>query len=329
MAVRPVRGASLLACLAAACQCGTDLGPLRFACATTQDCAAGEACVQGICTSGAPDGGGSFDAGLADAGGGTDAGLSDSGSNDGGLDAGDPCGSLGPSLLDAGEVAAYCAIHRTLTIDGSLSDWSGVPFTPLTQLTAQSAPGDWTFDPTLDDADLSGSFALQWDEQYLYFAASIVDNVRALHPASNNYYADDAVELFWSGSADRSISYDAGDHQVCLRADNAGEQFTGADNGTLALSLPVGVVSATLDAGGEANWTVEVAIPWSQLALSGVSAGSVIGFDVIFDDDDDAGTQVRKHYLIWTENDSGVAGCPEPHCSTAAFGTAFLTGAAP
>src|SRR5579871_2291696 len=147
---------------AAGCPCGGSYTQRPFACGADQDCADGWSCVQGVCALGAGDGGGpdagaTIDAGTADGGAG-DGGRGDGGT-DGGTDAGDPCGPAAGPLPGGGETAAYCALHRTVVIDGRLDDWNGVPFTPLTHQSAQSAPGSWTGTPAVDDPDLSGAFA--------------------------------------------------------------------------------------------------------------------------------------------------------------------------
>ena len=46
-------------------------------------------------------------------------------------------------------------------------------------------------------ADLSGTFALQWDEKWIYLAAQVTDNVHDIQKGSpREWYFRDAVNLF-------------------------------------------------------------------------------------------------------------------------------------
>jgi hypothetical protein len=266
--------------------------------------------------SGAPDASGT-DAALAAPS--TDAGL------DGGSDGPDPCGTS-VVTADAGQVPVYCALHRSLVVDGDLTDWAGVPFSALNRRNAAVVlgSGDWTPDAATDDQDFSGTFALQWDAKYLYVAGALIDDVRAVHASSNSYHEDDCFQIYLDGNHDRSPVYeDAGDLQLLVRADNAAETFVPF---TTTVGRPPGVLTATANSGSGANWNIEIAIPWSLLGSVDAGVGRVVGFDLIIDDDDDPDVQTRKHYLIWTMNPSG-SGCPEPYCSTSTFGDAVLTGA--
>ncbi len=232
--------------------------------------------------------------------------------------------------VDAGVVAVFCALNRTMAVDGDLSDWSGVPFTSLTRATAGSTKGTgtWSPDAAINDADISGLFALQWDDQFLYMAGRITDDVRALHPASADYFKDDCFQIYLDGDLSRTATFGADDHALLIRADNATQRYFRANNTTLA-GLDGGMLSATRNAdAGAAGWTVEVAVPWALLGPAAVARGRVVGFDLIIDDDDDLAVQVREHYLIWAQRVS-VGACDEPYCSMIGYGDAVLTGAPP
>src|SRR5581483_4506955 len=230
-------------------------------------CASGFVCGLGVCRE--P---GTFDAGPGDAAtpdsGAPDAGPFDSGAPDAGppdagpFDAGDPCGDTVIDA-DAGLTPVYCALHKTIVVDGDLSDWTGVPFTLLNRASAASVLGVglWPSDVDggADDLDLSGYFALQWDAQYLYIAGTLIDDARALH-AGDAYYEDDCFQVYLDGNHDRSGPFDDDDLDLLIRADNAPEQYVlSADVNILA--LPDAGQSATADTGDGAGWNVEIAIP--------------------------------------------------------------------
>jgi hypothetical protein len=325
----------------AGCLCnGIGVHDELFACKKDSECAAPNVCVGGVCGTAKADAGppdaGPPDSGPDDAGT-DDAGMPDAGEDDAGFDAGlpdggpDPCGTdvYDGGGDDGGVLGVYCAVHRQIVIDGDLSDWAGVPFRPLNVRNAASVKGTghWTGDAGADDADSSGLIALQWDLQYLYVAAAVTDDVRALHPGTADYFQDDAFQVYLDGNHDRAVTYGADDLDLLMRADNAGEQYDIATDMDIP-GLPMGALSATQDAGVNASWNIELAIPWSRLGPLTPTAGRVIGIDLIIDDDDkddDSGVPDRKHYLILFQNSTDTA-CQEPWCSTAAFGDALLTG---
>ncbi|MBK7859453.1 MAG: hypothetical protein IPJ65_12680 [Archangiaceae bacterium] len=350
--MRPlVRHAALISLVSlAACSCDTDFENKIFACASSSECAAGFACIEGTCAlddggtpltdAGPPDAGppdaGPPDAGPADAGppdaGPPDAGPPDAGPPDAGPpDSGpDPCGPTAPLTTDAGTVPVFCALNRTLTIDANLGDWAGVRFTPLTKDTAElvKGSGTWSTDAAVNNADISGLFALQWDNQYLYVAGMMTDDVRAVHPASQNYYADDCFQIYLDGNHNRTVQYGSDDLDLLIRADNAAQQFILA-TGMNVTGLDRGMMSATRDTdAGVAGWNIEVAIPWALLGGTSPFNGRILGFDLIIDDDDQPPplAQVRKHYLIWEQNMTSGS-CMEPYCSTVSLGDALLVGA--
>lgn len=329
-----------------ACLCnGIGVQDEQFRCKDDSECAAPNVCVAGVCAKSRPDAGppdAGFDAGELDAGpedaGAPDAGEPDAGEPDAGpIDAGlpdggpDPCGTEVDSSFgtDGGARPVFCAIHKHLTIDGDLGDWAGVPFFPLNQRTAASVLGDgmFTADASVDDADSSAMIALQWDQQYLYVAAAVTDDVRALHPTMADYFQDDCFQLYLDGNHDRAVTFDADDLDLLVRADNAAEQYDLATGMDIA-GAPAGTLSATRDAGVAASWNIELAIPWTRLGPLPPAPQRRVGIDIIVDDDDDLMMPVRKHYLILFQNSTEM-GCAEPYCSTTSFGDAVLTGQTP
>jgi hypothetical protein len=67
------------------------------------------------------------------------------------------------------------------------------------------------------------------------------------------------------------------------------------------------------------GYSIEIAIPWTQLGFSGApAAGTKIGFDVGYDDDDNGG--VRDAQAVWN-------GTVNNYQNTSAFGTLVLSSA--
>lgn len=74
-------------------------------------------------------------------------------------------------------VARSVGAGNTITIDGDLSDWRGVPGIRLGTDQAQVVRGSWS-----GASDLSGTVYLQWNSEYLLVAADVTDNVGVLSP---------------------------------------------------------------------------------------------------------------------------------------------------
>ena len=169
-------------------------------------------------------------------------------------------------------------------IDGDLSDWDLSKFIHVT-------PENSVFDPesgsTDDPENLSFSFGVANDKEYLYVAVMITDDILVLDtnpdPSDKEARAwmDDAVEIFLDG--DHSHSPDARDPE--------GVEFkTGGEFSIVANGAVTSTMSGVPRMGGDPRY-------WT-------SAGSTIGFTVSAHDDDDGGG--RDAALYW----KGLL----PHC---------------
>jgi hypothetical protein len=75
-----------------------------------------------------------------------------------------------------------------------------------------------------------------------------------------------------------------------------------------------------------ANWTLEMAVPWTLLGNKAVAPGRTIGWDFGVDDDDNLITNQINHFMLWAANGDTMGGPTQPCCSTHAFGAAQLVG---
>jgi PQQ-dependent dehydrogenase (s-GDH family) len=128
-------------------------------------------------------------------------------------------------------------------------------------------------------------FGVLWNSQYLYVAYTVLD--ANLHNDSPNEWDDDGVELYIDADNNGGTSYGANDRQFMKgwNTTNVWER-TGKTTGVL-----YGWKSIT---GG---YSVEFAIPWSNMAISNPAAGFRIGFDVANNDDDNGSS--REHQSMW------------------------------
>jgi hypothetical protein len=124
---------------------------------------------------------------------------------------------------------------------------------------------------------------------------------------SPDAWEDDAVELFIDANNNKSTTYDGADNQIIKNYNKSTVHtklaITGLQHAWAAIS------------GG---YSVELAIPWSQLGIAAPANGTSIGFDVGYDDDDNGGS--RDAQAVWN-------GTIDNHQNTAAFGRLVLSSA--
>src|SRR5689334_1757783 len=112
-----------------------------------------------------------------------------------------------------------------------------------------------------------------WDNTNLYIGVKVLD--ASLNNDSANIWDDDAVEIFIDGNHNRGTTYDSFDRQF----------IKGYNDSTLfASGNATGVQHAWAAVAG--GYSVELAIPWSNLGISPTN-GMLVGFDIGNDDDDD------------------------------------------
>jgi hypothetical protein len=187
-------------------------------------------------------------------------------------------------------------------VDGDLEEWRGARWLEL-------APGDSLVSGRLGDdgpaegrgvagtaADLSGRLALQWDDQWLYLAAQIRDNVHDVEGGDpGRWFCRDGVALFLDVPGDRDgPTWFVGDHAFAFTADPAlppegrwwrhGDQ-QGRQEG---LAPPQTRLGVRLEGSG---YTLEAAIPMAVLSLFTPAfrppfAGRTLGFMLLVTDPD-------------------------------------------
>ncbi|MCC5021831.1 MAG: hypothetical protein J6386_03080 [Candidatus Synoicihabitans palmerolidicus] len=148
----------------------------------------------------------------------------------------------------------------------------------------------WNLTQTVENA-VSGvgnntvTFGALWTPTYLYLAAEVLD--ADLENDSTSVWHDDGVEFYLDPDRSRSSSYDSDDRQVTKGYD---------DSALGGIGSHTGIVHATTAIIG--GYTVEIAIPWTNLNLTPTGGTSVLGFDVGINDDGDGGN--RDNQLMWT-----------------------------
>ncbi|MBC7486163.1 MAG: T9SS type A sorting domain-containing protein [Cytophagaceae bacterium] len=150
----------------------------------------------------------------------------------------------------------------------------------------------------IGNSDNEVSTRLTWDANYLYVGTLVWDNhayTNTLYNDSPELWNDDAVEIFIDPLNTKLPYFDANLHrQITIKYSTAGVppqiSFRGNSTGILYASQKV---NTPIYIGG---YSVEVAIPWSNLGIN-PQTGLYLGFDVSVDDDDNGGT--RDSQLAW------------------------------
>jgi len=179
----------------------------------------------------------------------------------------------------------------TVTLDGNLSDWAGAEFIFV--------PHDKGTGPAPDDADASFEFAALVDNDWLYVAVDIKDD--SIISGETDDWQDDSVEVYIDANHARTETYEGDDVQFTIGAGNIGGDINNPHLTGSGGPADAGTHAAVVESIG--GWIVEAAIPLSNSKWNiNPSAGTVIGFNVHFNDDDDGGN-TREHKLIWSDLD--------------------------
>ena len=175
-------------------------------------------------------------------------------------------------------------------INGDLGEWGALPAVVLDAGTADHVgPRE-----VPDSADASAILRSGWDQNFLFFAIEVRDNV--LVADSADIWRDDGIELGIDGLYDHISSWFDDDHQFTLTFDGRVTDFGEPTDAVIA-------VTSTLDGG----WALEVAIAAEGLGAGPLTVGKAMGFTFGLHDDDDDGDW--DSYLIWegdSTNDSSI-----------------------
>jgi hypothetical protein len=199
-----------------------------------------------------------------------------------------------PGEAESDEVGTPAVARRPrtpITVDGVLSEsgWS---------------LSDRAGKPILGASDDTVTFGALWDPSFLYVGIRVLDG--DLQKDSPNRWDDDGVEVYVDARNDRTAAYGADDRQFTKRwSDGEVYEIAGQTGGVLHGWAEVG--------GG---YTVELAVPWSNLGITPAADVTVLGFDIGNNDDDDDGA--RDGQLLWR-------GTADNFRDTTAFGDLALS----
>jgi hypothetical protein len=191
-------------------------------------------------------------------------------------------------------VAGY--VKDAPVIDGNLDEW--------TQTRYDVASATFGKDNWNGSADLSGKAMVAWDEDYLYVAARVYDDIHVQNASGEDLFKGDGIEFL----LDRNLSSDfysqvlsSDDYQVGISSgapadmSNSDSQpvepeaylwYPKASEGPLG-EVKIGVVYV------DDGYKIESAIPWSVLSVT-PKAGQIFGFTISFSDNDNPDKDVQQ-----------------------------------
>ena len=196
-----------------------------------------------------------------------------------------------PGLKRQGETLAASYVSRPPTIDGALTDWTGDGLPVNHVVYAQGAYGG--------PDDLQAQAWLGWDDQALYVATRVRDDVLSQPSRGSSLYLGDSVEIQLdadlAGDFD-SNEFDADDWHIGLSpgnfADQAPEAYVWTPRAMTGAAAGIRVAARPLAEGG---YSLEAAIPWRLL---GVKPADRQPFGFTFSvSDDDSPTPVQEAML--------------------------------
>lgn len=193
----------------------------------------------------------------------------------------------------AGRVVRVQRAPAGIALDGSTSNWPGVPAEPVDP--ARIVNG-------LPNPALRGDFRLCWDEKFLYVHVQVKDPTPLNNEgAHRSLWSGDGVELFVGGkdlTTSAGMVYD--DRQVLLGAGTEAKVFVaragGEEDGKrLASECRATVVKDVSGAG----YVLAAALPWSIFGVA-PEDGREFFFDLAINNSDDG--RLRIQQLMWNGN---------------------------
>lgn len=191
-------------------------------------------------------------------------------------------GTLSTALAMEGYLAPAAG---QVTIDGDVIDWLGVPGQRMEDPLGLVGPAD---------------FYVQWDSQYLYLLVIAEDEVHYNVANGVTIWQGDNLQLSLDGNNDKANHYNDGDYEYGWALTESGpDQYRwygakGVDYDPTSILFVVKRIAANRD--GKAATIYEIALPAAQVAPMKLEKGTVIGFNLLINDDDGAG----RNWFEWT-----------------------------
>ena len=185
-----------------------------------------------------------------------------------------------------------------IAIDGNLDekDWQSAPRyninEPRQVYYAEKDAHKWR-----GPDDLSGTVRYLWDDQYLYVAVEVTDDIFANPKSDNLIWSQDGLQFLINPY--RQETQGKGRYDYALGLGQKGHQawcnLSGDPSAPAGEAPDIKLMTKRLDP-RNGNMVYEVAFPWSRLAPFKPARGANLGLAMIINEDDGAG---RKSFIGW------------------------------
>lgn len=189
-----------------------------------------------------------------------------------------------------------------IRVDGDLSEWSDAGWVTLDR-------AQWVGTiPLLVASDVGARVAARWSAGTLYVAAEVTDDRHVNDRGDDSLWAGDSLQLAFDPGRERGLGYDANDHELTFAlARNAPRAFR--QQGPAGVT---GTGTSVVRRDGTAT-RYEIALPMSTLMPTRVTAGSVVGFSFVVNDNDGQTTAEGNGREGWLEFTPGIARRKDPY----------------
>ena len=203
-------------------------------------------------------------------------------------------------------------------IDGNLDEWTDIPPINIKH------EDQFIVTDTIEwqsEEDSSGKIYAAWDDDYIYFAAEVVDDERSSQKLDFSMYQNDGWEIYFDTNLeeDREVNtYNSDDYQYGFADTPEGPKvYSWSQLGGVSVNSKIAWKDA--DDLGKKGYRIEAAIPLEELKIKPYD-GMVIGFNAALNDDDDpdyVNPFFQERVLVWTGEKNSYQ---NPH----KFGQAFF-----
>lgn len=204
-----------------------------------------------------------------------------------------PATAVSPQILpgDGAVEASFTAAPPI--IDGSVGDWPGTIAASSTYRVYSVAGWDGS-------DDVTAVWQLTWDNNHLYVAVTVTDDIHVQTASGNLLFRGDSVDMQFDTARAPNLSdrLSPDNYQITLSpGDFAGNppaafRYQGTASGAI-LDAPGGHNVTVAAQKTSTGYTLEAAIPWADLNLT-PAAGLTIGLSLNANDNDTPGTAVQE-----------------------------------
>ncbi|MBL8992738.1 MAG: hypothetical protein JNM63_05315, partial [Spirochaetia bacterium] len=223
--------------------------------------------------------------------------------------------AVGDSLISkTARLPSIRAVKASVAIDGNLDDWSAIPKMNLGEerLSTDFSGGKIPHSPK---GDLSAQAAISWDENSLYVAVDVSDDIFFKGAGDEGaFWANDSVQIYFDMGNEAGKSYDGNDATYSIGLNKNGDavawldknptgRYVGANNVDRGIDSDVKVAFKKTSSGH----IFEMAFPRAALPYLEFKEGAVFGFSILVNDNDGQG---RKQGLTFGPKGTEPIGKP-------------------